>query len=300
MAEFLTKILPVILIFFVGIILRWRGIFRKEHGDDFIKLVFYVSLPGLIMNSLSKIELTLEFALLPVTSAIIIICMYLISYFTGRLFRMPRPTFGVFLIGTMILNNGFLFPFILEAFGDKGFARLIIFDFSNGLLTFTFTYYQACKYGRKTKSSKTLYKKFLFSIPIWAIAASLILNTCDCQIPGFLSQFFKIIGDLTIPLLMLTMGIYFTPRIIRIFPLLTAIFIRMVIGFALGLFLCYVFNIEGLSRIIVLISSAAPIGFNNLTFASLEDLDREFAASLVSIGILFGLVVVPILIVFLR
>ncbi len=300
MTEFLTKLLPLMLIFGVGLILRSRGIFTQKHGDDFIKLVYFVSLPGLIMNSIAKIHLTPEFALLPLISAIIIFSMYFLTLYTGRAFKLPKKTLGVFIIGTMILNNGFILPFVIEAFGDEGLARLIIFDFSNGLLAFTFVYFQACKYGKDTDESKTMYKKFLFSPPIWALVISILLNVTHVHVPIFLGEFFQIIGDLTIPMLMLTMGVYFTPKVFRILPLFTGIFIRTGVGFALGLFLCYLFNVDGLSRIIVLISASAPIGFNTLTFTSMEKLDRKFAASYVSFGLVVGMIVTPVLILFLR
>jgi len=296
MGGLLIKLLPLFFIFLVGWFLRYRKIFNQQNADDFIKLVFFVSLPGLIINSLTKTTLTSEFILLPVISAIIIFAMYIFSLAAGKLLKLPRPSLGVLIIGTMILNNGFVIPFIVEAFGDEGLSRLIIFDFSNGVLAFTLVYFLACKYGNNCTNIKSLYQKILFSPSIWALFAGLILNLTQYQLPEFLSGFFKIVGDLTIPILMLTMGIYFSPRFIRMIPVFTGIIIRTGVGFALGLLLCYIFGIEGLNRTIVLISSAAAIGFNTLTFTSMEKLDREFAASLVSFGMLCGVIVVPLLI----
>ena len=42
----------------------------------------------------------------------------------------------------------------------------------------------------------------------------------------------------------------------------------------------------------------APTGATTLTYSALEDLDIEFASSLVSYSILFGLFFIPILIYF--
>ncbi len=299
MIEILLNILPVILLFFVGLILNRTGIVKREHGDVFIKIVFYVALPGMIMDSIPNIELSAELAFLPLISAIVIFSMYFISSFFGRMMGLKPTTLGVFIIGTMILNNGLLFPFIIETYGNEGLVRLVIFDFSNGLLAFTFVYYQACKFGTKTNNDKTLYKKFLFSPTIWALVAGIVLNLTNASIPPLLTKFFQISGDLTIPLIMLALGVYFTPRIIKAVPLFSAILIRSGIGFVIGLLLCSLFNIEGLSRTIVLISSAAPVGFNSLTFATLEDMDKEFAASLVSVAMIIGLIVAPILIMIL-
>ncbi len=95
---------------------------------------------------------------------------------------------------------------------------------------------------------------------------------------------------------MLSLGIYFSPKLVKIFPLISAIVIRMLFGLLLGFFFVELLNLEGLTRLIILIGSAAPVGYNTLTFSSLENLDKEFAASLVSFSILIGIVFIPILI----
>jgi len=74
----------------------------------------------------------------------------------------------------------------------------------------------------------------------------------------------------------------------------------MGIGFVLGYSLALLFGLDGLERTIVIIGSSAPVGYNNLTFASMENLDKEFAASLVSIAMLIGVILVPLLIFLLQ
>ena len=69
----------------------------------------------------------------------------------------------------------------------------------------------------------------------------------------------------------------------------------MGIGFFMGLIYIGVFRLQGLEMVVALIASSAPAGYNTLTFASLENLDKEFAATLVSFTILIGMVLVPIL-----
>ncbi len=53
-----------------------------------------------------------------------------------------------------------------------------------------------------------------------------------------------------------------------------------------GLLFIRCFNLEGLNAQIVLLASIAPIGFNSITFAELENLDSEFAARQVSAAII--------------
>lgn len=296
--DILNNVGPVILIALIGFLVKVAGVFQQKHGDFLLLLVFYVTLPALIFDSFTRIELSIDFLFLPFITVFTISSMFVISYFTSRSFRLPRKTMGTFIIGTMILNNGFLFPFIYGMYGEEGMARILLFDFMNGFLAFTWVYYLACRYGGNGQSRKTLSRKLLTAPPVWAILISIGINISGLQVPEFLKTTFDSLGMVTIPLIMIALGIYFTPRLIRPAPVFTAIFIRMVVGLFIGYVFSEIFQLEGLTRTIVLLGASAPIGFNTLTFASLEDLDKEFAASLLSFSILAGIIYVPLFIMF--
>jgi predicted permease len=292
------NLIPVILIFVLGFILKIFGVLKQEHGDVFMRVVFYLALPALVILSLTRIELTKELAWLPFISFSIIMIQFLVSFVSGKIMKLDRQTHGVLMVGTMIMNIGFALPFVIAAYGDEGLALLSIFDFSNAILAFTLVYYIACRYGKHGNSSKLLIKKFLLSPPIWALVVGIILNLTNTEIPPVPANLFHILGDLTIPLIMITLGIFFNIRLIKPVPVFMGIAIRMLLGFAIGLGFCYLLDLDGLIKIIVLIGASAPVGFNSIIFASMEKLDKEYAASMVSFAILIGMVLIPLLIYF--
>ena len=196
------------------------------------------------------------------------------------------------------MNTGFSLPFIFSAFGEKGVATVAIFDFGNALLVLTFGYYIAMKYG-KAENTKINYQKLFFLPPIWGLIFGLLFNLIKIPVPTIANNFLNQIGMLTIPLIMLSIGIYFSPRIRNLSRLLLVLFLRTGIGLILGFVLATVFNLQGTVRTIVTICCGAPVGYNTLVFASLEEMDKEFAASLVSISLLLGIIYVPLLIYFL-
>lgn len=294
------NLIPVILIFVLGFLLKVLGVLKQDHGDVFMRVVFYLSLPALVILSLTRIELSRELAWLPLISFSIILIQGGISYLSGKFMNLDRKAQGVLMVGTMIMNIGFALPFVIAAYGDEGLALLSIFDFSNAALAFTLVYYIACRYGEDANSSGLLIKKFLASPPIWALIAGVVLNLTDTAIPAVPAKLLQILGDLTIPLIMITLGVFFNIRIIKPGPVFAGIFIRMVLGFFLGLGFCYLLDLQGLIKAIVLIGASAPVGFNSIIFASMEKLDKEYAASMVSFGIISGLVVIPLIIYYLQ
>ncbi|HQB98905.1 MAG TPA: AEC family transporter, partial [Candidatus Cloacimonadota bacterium] len=109
-------------------------------------------------------------------------------------------------------------------------------------------------------------------------------------------NFFSLIGQPTTPLVMIALGLYFEPKRKNISKAFLAIFIRMGLGLGIGYLLAMIFNLQGLTATTVIVCSALPIGFNTLIFANLENMDREFAATMVSFSIIIALIYLPLLI----
>ena len=295
MNDFLNKIIPIILIFFLGYFLKRIKLFGKETADIFLKFIFYVSMPALVFHSVSQIWLSIKFIYLPFIAFTVFFVIYFITSFIGKKLELSQKTLGTFILGSIIMNTGFSLPFIFSAFGEKGVATVAIFDFGNALLVLTFGYYIAMKYG-KAENTKINYQKLFFLPPIWGLIFGLLFNLIKIPVPTIANNFLNQIGMLTIPLIMLSIGIYFSPRIRNLSRLLLVLFLRTGIGLILGFVLATVFNLQGTVRTIVTICCGAPVGYNTLVFSTLENLDKEFAANLVSISVLTGIVYLPILI----
>ena len=187
------------------------------------------------------------------------------------------------------MNTGFTLPFVLAAYGNQGLAIYTIFDFGNTLMIYIFAYYFAIKFGSRTKS-KIHIKKFLLLPPIWGLFFGIIYNLLNFKLHTTAVNFLEIVGKPTIFLVILSLGIYFNPKITNIGKMLTVFLIRIGIGMTLGILAVNLFNIEGIMRTLVVIFCGAPVGYNTLIFATLEELDKEFAASLVSISLLLGII----------
>lgn len=294
MGVVIEKIVPIILVFVLGYFLKRKKILTRNDGDLLLKLFFYVSIPSLIIVSVSQMNFTMELLLLPVIASFIIVITYVASSFVGRVFDLDRPSFGTFLVGALVMNTGFIFPFMFAVKGEQGLARASLFDFGSVVLVFTFVYYQACKYGNNSNVSTDIIKKLFCSPPLLALVAGLYVCLNHLALPPIAVQFFKILGNMTSPLMMLSLGVYFSPKVLHLRPLLAAILLRMGIGLLLGLLFIRVFGLHGLSRTVVLVCSSAPSGISTLVFSSMEELDKEFASSLVSYSTLVGMVLIPL------
>jgi hypothetical protein len=296
MNPFIEKIIPLILAFFIGIAFKLLKLLSKDDAPVLLRVVLNVCLPALTIIAIANIQLQADMALIPFTAVIVVFSMYCISRITGKYLKMEKATFGSFLVGTMIMNTAYALPFFFAAFGNEGLARASLFDIGNTFMIFTFTYYNAIKYGDNGKTGKVEWKKFLRLPPLWALVIALSWKLSRLPMPPLALNFLNLLGQPTVPLMMIALGLYFNPRRCNIGKAAIAIFIRMGVGLGIGIALSALFGFEGITGTVVTVCSALPIGFNTLIFSNLENMDREFAATIVSISIFIALFYVPWLI----
>lgn len=290
----IVKILPILILFAAGIVLVRSGLLARALADALLRLVVVVGLPALILGSLSRIELTPSLALIPVSAALTILVTGPIAWGIGRWLRLERTTLGSFVVGVMIMNLAFEYPFVLLAWGHEGFAYLALLDFGNGLLVLTFVYALACWFGGRSQNWQRVLRSLLAFPPFWALLAALGINAAGIKVPESALDALQWLGAGLVLLVPLALGMYFNPRLIRSRALPVAIGLRVGLGLCLGGLWVTLFDLEGLQRSIVLTGTAAPVGFNTLVYASLEGLDREFAASMASVSLLLALGYLPV------
>ncbi|MCK9309423.1 MAG: AEC family transporter [Candidatus Cloacimonetes bacterium] len=300
MNPFVEKIIPLILAFFAGIAFKKLKLLSKDDAPVLLRFVLTVTLPALTIIAISNVKLVADMIYIPFLAIAVVILMFLISSTVGKRLKMSRPMFGSFLVGTMIMNTAYSLPFFAAAFGNEGLARASLFDIGNTFMIFTFTYYNAIKYGENKKTDKIDWGKFLRLPPLWAMLIALGWKLGGVQMAPVALNFLDMIGQPTVPLVMIALGLYFEPKTNNLGKALIAVFIRMVIGLGIGIILATVLHLQGITRTVVIVNSALPIGFNTLIFANLENMDREFAATCVSISIFIALFYIPLLIYLFR
>ncbi|MDD2332200.1 MAG: AEC family transporter [Candidatus Cloacimonetes bacterium] len=296
MNPFFEKVIPLLLAFGLGLGAKRLHLLKKEDAQVLLRFVLTLPLPALTILSISRAHLDLSMAFIPLSAMLVVFLCYVTSQLAGKLLALPKTTFGSFLVGTMIMNTAFSLPFFWAAYENEGLARASLFDMGNTFLIFTFTYYNAIKYGANSKSDRIDWNRFLRLPPLWAMAIAFLLKALRISIPAVGTELLNMVGQPTTPLILIALGLYFEPKLKNLVPASIAIFIRMGMGLCFGFLLAKLFGLEGISRIVVIASSSTPVGFNTLIFAHLENMDGEFAAILVSVSILIALFYLPLLI----
>ena len=284
----------LISLFAAGFIARRRGWLSPVHAGSMLKLVMTVGLPALLLASVSRIPLHRDLLALPMVAVMVMLSTMAIAALSGRGLRLSRASHGAFLICSMSINTSFLFPFVLAAWGQEAFSQLALFDLGNAVLQSTVIYGVAALYGGHATGPVAILKRVLSFPPLWALAAALAINLGGIELPALLLNTLGSIGRMIVLLVILAVGILFDVKLLRSGRVAGVLALRIVLGFALALGCVQLLGLTGLTRAVVLLGSAAPIGFSAVVIASRESLDRDLAASAASLSVLLALVYVPL------
>jgi predicted permease len=295
MLDIIIKLAPIFFFIALGRILKKTGFANRDHGDFLLKFVFFVTLPAMVLLKLPQVPLPPDKAFLPLISITVNLgCLLAVWLATLRL-PLEATTRGVMMVGVMVINSVFMYPFILAGFGDAGFADAILFDFGNAVMTATVTYLIAFRYGADRRTSCTMLARLARSPMSWALAAAVAMNIASITLPALIARCLEPIGQMTSPLILISLGIFFAPKWAGLKPAVLTVVIRMGLGPVLGVSIAALAGLEGTTFWVVSLCCAAPVGFVTLTFASLAELNTEFASSVLSLSIFVGIVYIPLL-----
>lgn len=295
MQQSYLQLLPVFVMFLLGVLLRRVGFVEAKDGAFLLKFMFFITLPAMIFLKLLDIELDLRTILFPLAGILTSLFCMLMALPALRFVRLGRQQQGTMLISSMILNVGYMYPFILAVYGDQGFAYTVLFDFGNALMASTVIYALAFRYGEDRHTHMALLAKPLKLPLIWSILLAVLLNLFSVPVPDAIKHSLAPIGDMTIPLILIALGILTSARLDHLKHVVLVLFIRMGMGLVIGVLLAKIFQLQGLAFIVVSLCASAPVGFNAATYSVLAKLDVDLASSIVSASILAGLIYIPLL-----
>ncbi len=298
MATILLQSLPMLAWIAAGCLFRQARILRRDDGHAMARVIIYATLPALLFLSLARAELAVgSIVLLAFCGAAIPLLLQLGARLAVRAMRLEKAVAGVLITSTMVSNIGFfLVPFFLAFYGTEGISRLAAFDLGNSLVGNSYAYYTATRYGTSAASAWQAGLKRVLGLPtFWANVLGIAVNLTGLALPAWLVGVLEPVSKANGPLAMLTLGAFIELRFSKWTPMLMAVALRVAGGWALGQAFVAAFGLQGLERATVAMGAAMPIGVVVLVYASMEGLDTDFAASAISLSILAGLLIMPIL-----
>ena len=281
----LSILAPVFIISSIGYF--WsihRGSVNTAQITDIVALV---GAPCLIFYTLSNLNISktnlheMFFA-----ASLIVIVTLVISVVVLKIFNLPWKVFTPPLTFTNSGNVGI--SVCLFAFGQKGLELGVVYFAVIATIHFTIG---ICIWSGSIKP------KNIFTTPlIYSVILGLFVLNSNIYIPEFIFKTTKILGGLTIPLMLFSLGMSLADlRIIPSKKIMVLTCSRFLIGICVTLTLTTLLNFNNEVKNILLLQSVLPIAVFNYLFAYRYNKHPDEIASLILSSVIFSMLALPLM-----
>ncbi|MBU1566915.1 MAG: AEC family transporter [Proteobacteria bacterium] len=293
--EVIVTIIPIFVIIILGWVARKRGFITPEFLEPANRLVYYLSLPALIFNSIAKTKFHEQFdGLVLCLTLVAAAAIYLTANVSARIIKMNPSRIGAFVQSSGHGNLGYIgLPIALYYLGETGLAKAgIICGFlmilQNLLSVVALQMHDAS--AQKLPGWKTLASKLLGNPVIIGAMAGIVVSALAIPIPKVILRCLDILGGLAPPTALLLIGASLSLQLIRTYqrPTISAVIFKLVLLPAIGLLLFNLFNLSAddyLPAVILLCSPTATVAY---VMAREMHGDADFAVATISASTLLS------------
>lgn len=153
--QVIVQIAILFMIMGLGYYLRYKKIISSEGIKNFSALIFYVTMPAMILVSIVRTETATmkDVVDIVIASFIAYVCLILFSFIVPRMVRAPKGSVGLYRFMTLFGNVGFIgFPMIIAILGREQLFLGALFNIPYNLLLFTIgVYYVVSDFNKDHK-----------------------------------------------------------------------------------------------------------------------------------------------------
>jgi len=291
---FLNNLLPIFVIAGTGMLLARA---TNLNPRPLSQVIFYIFSPCLIFTLLIQSKLDNQMIgrviLYAITSCLLIGA---ITWVIGKLLKLEGPLFSAMLITSMFMNAGnYGLPVVLFAFGQNALGYASLFFVINAGLTYTL--------GTVIASMSTMsFSKALLNLVklplIYAMLLAVLFIYTGWKIPLPLERATKLLGDASIPSMLVLLGLQLkTANILgKLRPVAVTSGMRLLASPLLALALLPLFGLTGVARQAIAIEAGMPAAVLTTALATEFNSDPEFVTAAVFLTTLLSpLTLTPLL-----
>lgn len=284
-ADLAAIISPIFICAAIGFV--WGRLRRPFDTELVTALVSSVGTPCLIGSTLTGVAIDLQaVGTMAGVALLAFACFAAVGVAVLRSSRLPLQSY---LPALMFPNAGNMgLPLCLFAFGEKGLALAIVFFTISAILQFTL--------GVAIAAGSFAPSRLLRLPLIYAVIVSLAFMGTGAPVPAWLANTLDLLGGLTIPLMLIALGVSLARLRVRSFSrsILLSL-VRLGIGLVTGLVLAWAFGLTGMVRGVLILQCAMPVAVFNYLFAQLYRRAPEEVAGMVVISTAIAFASLPLL-----
>ncbi len=279
-------IAPVFIVILIGWLMAGSRREDRPHLADVNKLNMDLFCPALIFMALSAKDFNVVAAApLALASLVVVIGSGLLAWAVARAALVDARTF----VPSMMFNNcgNMGLPLAYLTFGEQGLAMMVVLFVTSNFLMFTF--------GTRFVRGDMNWSEAILNPMVLATIAGTTCGVLKVSFPAWLVPALKMLGDVSIPLMLFSLGVRMRDLSFRDWhlPVLGAI-VCPVSGLMIAPFLGHPLGLTDMQADVLLLFASLPPAVLNFLLAERYQREPQQVASIVLIGNLASIVFVPL------
>jgi hypothetical protein len=281
-AIFIRVIAPVSIMVVVGYV---AGRLMDFDQRTLSRVGLYVLVPCMVFAAMARTTLSmLELGEIVLFYLLYTLFVYLISLLAAWLLRLDPPRAAAFHLGVLfgnVVNVGF--PVLLLAYGQTAVERGLVFAIVMQVLLQSFGVYLAARGQANVREAMGR----VWQMPgLYALIAGLIINFAHAEVPAFIYDPIKMIGDSLVPFLLLLLGVQLTRASFRghLLAATVATALRLGVTAVIAIGLADVMGLQGVTRASLVVESAMPSAIFGVVLAQEFNTAPELITVIISLS----------------
>lgn len=288
--QLIQVVAPIFTVIAVGYIWSWSG--RKYDLEFVTSIAINLGCPCLAFSTLTNIEI--NHTLLADISLATALALVLFGLTGMLVLRLLGLSINGYLPPLMFANIGNMgLPVCLFAYGKEGLALAIIVFAVVCVGQFSIAIFL---YSGSFSLVSIIKNPVIISI---IISSGLLVS--GISPPEWIAKSTKLIGDITIPVMLITLGV--SLQRMKVFNIGKAVLlsaVRVGMGFGVGILVSFLLGLEGTSRGVFILQCSMPVAVFNYLLAERYDRNAKGTAELIIISTLLSIAALPLILHFLK
>jgi len=288
--QLIQVVAPIFTVIAVGYIWSWSG--RKYELEFITSIAINIGCPCLAFSTLTGLEINHTLlANISLATVAAIILFGLAGMLVLRFSGLPVKEYLSPLMFANIGNMGL--PVCLFAYGKEGLALAIIIFAVVCIGQFSIAIF--------LYSGSFSFISIVKNPVIISIVIASVLLVSDITPPQWIAKSTKLIGDITIPVMLITLGV--SLQRMKVFNTGRALLLsitRTGMGFGVGVLVSYLFGFHGAARGVFILQCSMPVAVFNYLLAERYGKNAKETAELIIISTLLAIITLPLILQFLK
>ena len=301
-----SKVLVVFIYIGVGFVANRLEVLPEESAKHFISLVMGITVPCLVISSITGQDINGDMyrntvLVLALTVLILVVTAFATTFISDRIFPWKDQQDRNVLASAMTgCNAGFMgLPIASAVFGELVFYYLVIQNIANNLYLFVMSLAQL-HHRESEKSSRSLREKLKPLVNPTSVATiiSLVMLFTGIHLPAYAMDIFETLGDITIPLSMILVGVQLggadIKKLIVDKALLITAAIKLIAVPALALLILMPVPVAKVVKLTALLGMCFPSAVIGVAVSAQEHKNSQLMAEAVAITTLLSVITLPL------